>query len=126
MERELSGMRCEDFWLRGGRLYLLKNDWQVKTSDWTPGEDGKRLVEFSPIPGKGYVVDASFFFGEDWLKIRRDLDAAGYVRIFSDRRSFPRLCKLRDALVHFRKQYNWHVKESDVLSFVEGYDGYIQ
>lgn len=126
VERELSGMRCEDFWLRGGRLYLLKNDWQTKASDWTLGADGKRHITYSPIPGKGYVVDESFFFGEDWLKIRRELDAKGYVRIFSDRKSFPQLCKLRDALVHFRKQYNWHLDENEALSFVEGYDGRIQ
>lgn len=126
MERELSGMRCENFWLRRGRLYLLKNDWQVKSSDVTRGDDGKGHWNCTPIPGKGYVVDESFFFGSDWKEIKRKLNAEGYVRIFSDKMSFPQLCKLRDALVHFKKQYNWHVWETDVLSFVEGYDGRIQ
>lgn len=126
MERELSGMRCEDFWLRHGRLYLLDNDWQVKRSDATRGNDGKDYWSYTPIPGKGYVVDESFFFGSDWQEIKRELNAKGYVRIFSDKMSFPQLCKLRDALVHFKKQYNWHVRETDVLSFVEGYDGRIQ
>lgn len=126
MERELSGMRCEDFWLRHGRLYLLKNDWQVKKSDATRGDDGRDHWSYAPIPGKGYVVDESFFFGSDWQEIKRKLNAEGYVRIFSDKMSFPQLCKLRDALVHFKKQYNWHVRETDVLLFMEGYDGRIQ
>lgn len=126
MERELSGMRCEDFWLRHGRLYLLNNNWQVKRSDATRGDDGKDHWSYTPIPGKGYVVDESFFFGSDWQEIKRELNAEGYVRIFSDKMSFPQLCKLRDALVHFKKQYNWYVRETDVLSFVEGYDGRIQ
>lgn len=126
MERELSGMRCEDFWLRHGRLYLLKNDWQVKKSDATRGDDERDHWSYTPIPGKGYVVDESFFFGSDWQEIKRELNAEGYVRIFSDKMSFPQLCKLRDALVHFKKQYNWHVRETDVLLFMEGYDGRIQ
>ena len=125
-EREVEGLRCEDFWLHKGRLYLFNNRWQVKCSDPIPGNDGKRRWEYSLIKGKGYVVGESFFFGQDWLKIKDQMGANGHVRIFTDRSSFPQLCELRDALIHFKKMYNWHIAEEDVLTFVEGYDGRVQ
>ena len=125
-EREVEGLRCENFWLVKGRLYLLKNRWQVKETESRIGENGKLYWEYRPFPGKGYVVDETFFDGHDWQEIKRKIDSRGYVRIFSDRRSFPQLCELRDALIHFRKMYNWHIAETDVLTFVEGYDGRVQ
>ena len=125
-EREVEGLRCEDFWLHKGRLYLFNNRWQVKRSDPITGNDGKRHWEYSLIKGKGYVVGEAFFFGQDWLKIKNEMGANGYVRIFTDRSSFPQLCELRDALIYFKKMYNWHIAEEDVLTFVEGYDGRVQ
>ena len=126
VERELQNLQNEDFWLRNGRLYLLKNRWQVKESELRRDDNGKRYWEYRLIPGKGYVIGESFFDGQDWREIKRKIDSKGYVRIYSDRKSFPQLCELRDALIHFRKMYNWHIAEEDVLTFVEGYDGRVQ
>ena len=126
VERELQNLQNEDLWLRNGRLYLLKNRWQVKESEFQRGDDGKRHWEYRLISGKGYVIGESFFDGQDWREIKKKIDSKGYVRIYSDRKSFPQLCELRDALIHFRKMYNWHIAETDVLTFVEGYDGRVQ
>ena len=125
-EREIAGLQHEDFWLRNGRLYLLKNSRQCKWEELPRDATGKLHWNCTIIPGSGYRVDESFFNGHDWQQIKSGLDSQGYVRIFSDKVSFPQLCELRDALIHFRKMYNWHIRESDVLSFVEGYDGKVQ
>ena len=125
-EREISGLKCEDFWLRRGKLYLLKNAAQCKCKTEPRSEGGKAHWTYTIIPGSGYRVDESFFRSPDWQGIKEGLGTQGYVRIFVDKESFPQLCELRDALVYFHKQYNWHVQEADVLSFVEGYDGRIQ
>ena len=125
-EREIAGLQSEDFWLRNGRLYLLKNSSQCKCEELPRDALGKRRWDYKIIRGSGYRVDESFFNGNDWQQIKSSLDSKGYVRIYSDKNSFPQLCELRDALIHFRKMYNWHVHESDVLSFVEGYDGRVQ
>lgn len=125
-EREISGLQSVDFWLREGRLYLLKNRSQCACEELPRDETGRHRWNYSIISGTGYRVDESFFNGYDWQQIKSGLGAQGYVRIYSDKRSFPQLCELRDALIHFRKMYNWHIHESDVLSFVEGYDGRVQ
>lgn len=125
-EREISGLTCEDFWLRKGRLYLLRNRRQCTCETLRDSLGKPRQWNFSVVLGTGYRVDESFFNGDDWNQIKRDLNTQGYVRIYSDRESFPQLCELRDALIHYHKQYNWHIRETDVLSFVEGYDGRIQ
>ncbi|MBR4653312.1 MAG: hypothetical protein IKO72_08120 [Kiritimatiellae bacterium] len=125
-EREIAGLQNEDFWLRNGRLYLLKNRNQCKCEEIPRDALGKRRWDYTIIRGSGYRVDESFFNGYDWQQIKSSLDSKGYVRIYSDKNSFPQLCELRDALIHFRKMYNWHIYESDVLSFVEGYDGRVQ
>ncbi len=125
-EREISGLVCEDFWLRNGRLYLLRNSNQCRCEERPQDVSGKRHWDYTPIAGAGYCVDESFFNGTDWRRIKNGLSEQGYVRIYSDAKSFPQLCELRDALVYFRKMYNWHIHEGDVLSFVEGYDGRVQ
>ena len=125
-EREISGLKCEDFWLRRGRLYLLKNAAQCKCKTEPRSEGGKAHWTYTIIPGSGYRVDESFFRGLDWQGIKEGLGTQGFIRIYSDRESFPQLCELRDALIYYHKQYNWHVHETDALSFVEGYDGRIQ
>ena len=125
-EREIAGLQSVDFWLRKGRLYLLKNNRQCKCEELPRDASGKLRWDYTTIVGTGYRVDESFFNGHDWQQIKSGLDSHGYVRIWSDKVSFPQLCELRDALIHFRKMYNWHVHESDVLSFVEGYDGRVQ
>ena len=125
-EREIRGLTCVDFWLRNGRLYLLKNNRQCKCDELPRDNSGRRRWDYTIIPGSGYRVDESFFKGGDWRQIRSELDSHGYARIYSDKDSFPQLCELRDALIYFHKQYNWHVWEPDVLSFVEGYDGRVQ
>ena len=71
-------------------------------------------------------MDETFFNGYDWQHLRNDLGPRSYLRIYSDRESFPQLCELRDALIRHHKQYNWHIREKEVLSFVAGYDGRIQ
>ena len=125
-EREVSGLRCEDFWLRKGRLYLLRNRQQCKCEMLRDSSGKPHQWNFTVILGTGYRVDESFFNGLDWNQIKSGLNTHGYVRIYSDRESFPQLCELRDALIHYHKQYNWHIHEKEVLSFVEGYDGRIQ
>lgn len=125
-EREISGLQCVDFWLRRGRLYLLKNRDQCNCEELPRDSMGRRRWNYSIISGAGYKVDESFFNGYDWRQIKSGLDSQGYVRIYADRQSYPQLCELRDALIHFRKMYNWHINESDELSFVEGYDGRVQ
>ena len=125
-EREVSGLKCEDFWLRKGRLYLLRNRQQCKCETLRDSSGNPQQWNYTVILGTGYRVDESFFNGYDWNQIKSELNTQGYVRIYSDRESFQQLCELRDALIHYRKQYNWHIRETDVLSFVEGYDGRIQ
>ena len=124
MEREIPGLRCVDFWLRDGRLYILRNTWQVTHKEYVRG--GKTCWDFAIVPGKGYRVDEAFFDGRDWQEVKSGIGANSYVRIYADRQSFPELCELRDALVHFRKMYNWHICETEKLSFVEGYDGRVE
>ena len=126
VERELQNLHSEDFWLRNGKLYLLKNRRQVNVTETAVGNDGRRHWDYTLIRGSGYTVGESFFDGLDWQNIKKNMDSRRYVRIYSDKESFPQLCELRDALIHFKKMYNWHVWEEDVLSFVEGYDGRIQ
>lgn len=125
-EREISGLTCETLWLRKGQLYLLKNNRQCKCEELSRDDAGKLRWNYTIIPGSGYRVGESFFKGNDWQQIKSGLGAQSYVRIFSDTKSFPQLCELRDALIYFHKQYNWHVHETDVLSFIEGYDGRVQ
>ena len=125
-EREIAGLQSVDFWLRKGRLYLLNNSRQCRYEELPRDASGRRRCDVTTIAGTGYRVDESFFNGHEWQQIKSSLDSKSYVRIYSDKNSFPQLCELRDALIHFRKMYNWHIHESDVLSFVEGYDGRIQ
>ena len=125
-EREISGLTCETIWLRKGKLYLLKNPRQCKCEELPRDAAGKMHWNYTIISGTGYDVDEAFFKSVDWNGIKKDLDSTGFVRVFSDKASFPQLCELRDALIYFRKNYNWHVHEMDVLPFVEGYDGRIQ
>ena len=125
-EREISGLACETLWLRKGRLYLLKNSRQCKCEELPRDDAGRLRWNYTIVHGSGYRVDELFFKGSDWQLIKSGLGVKSYVRIFSDRGSFPQLCELRDALIYFHKQYNWHVHDGDVLSFVEGYDGRVQ
>ncbi len=128
LERELTGLHSEDLWLRHGRLYLI--DWAERSQRQVRIDEQRTpagiACDVTTIPGRGYQVDASFFHSEDWSNMKSKLDGTGFARIYCDEESFPQLCELRDALIYFGKMYNWHIRNEDVLHFVEGYDGRVQ
>lgn len=128
LERELEGLHSVDLWLRHGRLHLI--DWnstsprQVRIEK--RGSSPNISWDVSLVPLAGSELTEEYFEGRRWKEILRQLDASGYARIFSDEESFPQLCELRDAFIHFRKRYNWHIRDDDTLHFVQGYDGRVQ
>ncbi len=124
LEREMSHLHSIDLWLRHGRLHIIdhsgRNQRQVKKLGKERGWD------CVIVPGAGYKVDESFFFGDDWTMVTNQLNESGFARIYCDAESFPELCELRDALIYFGKMYNWYIRNEDTIHFVEGYDGKVQ
>ena len=124
IERELPGLRPVNLWLRDGRLYLLDNNSQVRARETQ--RDGERCRVCSIIPGTGYRVDEDFMQGSVWQNLYGRIRGNVYARIYSDAKSFPQLCKLRDQFASSRKMYNWYPLEDTELVFVAGYDGKVQ
>lgn len=124
VERELPGLRTVDIWLRDGSLYLLDNKNQVMVREMRRG--GKQCSSYSIISGSGYRVDEDFMQGGVWRSIYDRIRGNAYARIYSDAKSFPQLCRIRDRLASSRKMYNWYPSQETELVFVEGYDGKVQ
>lgn len=130
LEREIANLHSVDLWLRHGRLYLIDFYNQYNTPKQviivTHGSSPNITWDVSLLHETGWELSEEFYEGREWREILRQLDASGYARIFSDEDSFPQLCELRDAFIHFRKRYNWHIRDDDTLHFVQGYDGRVQ
>lgn len=124
IERELPGLRPVNLWLSDGRLYLLDNENQVMARETRRG--GERCLVCTMIRGTGYRVDEDFMQGGIWQNLYGRVGGNSYARIYSDAKSFPQLCKLRDQFASARKMYNWYPSEETELVFVAGYDGKVQ
>ena len=124
VERELSGYRSLDVWIRKGRLYCLWDSRHVECIE-SEGWSGK-CWDYHVRPSSGYLLDDDFLESTDYRLLLERMTATTFLRIYSDTDSFAQLCKLRDDLIRRRKMYNWHVADDAVLHFVEGYDGKVQ
>ena len=125
-ERAVSGLRPINVWLHERRLYMMDDKNCVSESEATDS-CGRKTWDCRLIKGNGVVVDEDFFCtGRAWTDLRNGLGPTRYVRIFVDTVSFDELCLLRDALISRGSMYNWIVHESDIIRFVEGYDGRVQ
>lgn len=124
VERELSGYKSLDVWIRNGRMYCLGNDSQVycKITDGVRG----REWDYSIRPGAGFLLDDAFYHSSDYRQLMDLISGKIFMRIYCDTASFAQLCNLRDDLIRHRKMYNWHICEDQVMHFVEGYDGRVQ
>lgn len=120
IERELPGLQNVTLWLHDGMLYQIDDERQVRISE------GERMWSCSIIHGSGHRVDAEFLKGNTWQDIKDCGRTRGYVRIYSDAKSFPQLCMMRDDLVASREMYNWHLHEGTEIIFVSKYDGKVQ
>lgn len=124
VERELSGYKTLDVWIRNGKLYDIANDSHV-TRVTKDGINGLEM-DVKIKPGAGFYIDKAFINSHEYLQLIDMLKDKVYMRIFCDATSFTQLCELRDDLIRRRKMYNWHVHEQQELHFVEGYDGRVQ
>ena len=125
-EREVQGLSIVNVWLHERRLYLMDDRSCVSETE-TMDVSGRKVWECRLIKGHGVAVDDDFFrSGKEWRELMSKLGPFRYVRIFVDTVSFDELCLLRDALINRGSMYNWKVHESDVIQFVEGYDGRVQ
>lgn len=125
VERTLPNLRTIDVWIHRHRLYLMSDSRDVSFKDASDGE--RRKWECRIVPGGGVRLDEVFFErSEQWRKLKAWFGERSYVRIYSDTESFDELCLLRDALIHNKSMYNWHIHEEDTIKFVEGYDGNVE
>lgn len=125
IERTLPNLRPVDVWIHRHRLYVFDNPSDVSRKETSLG--GERRWECRIVPGGGVLLDEDFFEdSEQWRKLQARFGDRAYVRIYCDTGSFDELCLLRDALIHKKSMYNWHILEGDVIYFVEGYDGRVE
>ena len=124
VERELSGYRSLDVWIRKGRLYCLKDPRHVECFE-SDGWSGKSW-DYHVRPSSGFLLDDDFLETTEYRLLLERMTPTTFLRIYSDMDSFAQLCRLRDDLIRHRKMYNWYVAEGEVLHFVEGYDGKVQ
>ena len=125
IERELPDLKNVSLWLHAGMLYIIDDNSHVKWSD-ERFRDGKKSMVCSLVEGAGYVMDEHFTQDGIWRNICSRIDGRCYARIYSDTKSFPQLCRLRDSLASSRKMYNWHLVEEKEIVFVARYDGKVQ
>lgn len=126
-EREIEGLTQIDVWLHRRRLYLLDDQRDVRQEETGVSDTGKKTWTCTLIDGRGVLLNDDFFQrGSVWPQLEKMFNAKTCVRIFVDTVSFEELCLFRDALISRKSKYNWIIQESNVISFVEGYDGRVQ
>lgn len=125
-EREIKGLRLIDVWLHERRLYLISDPKSVRMVE-TGQRGGKKSWDCLLVEGHGTLLDEDFFLtGSVWRRLEQEFDTRSFVRIFTDTVSFNELCLFRDALISRNSKYNWIINESEIIHFVEGYDGRVQ
>ena len=123
-ERSLPGLSAFDIWLRDGLLYQMNNEEQVRCDRNGFGE--ATTWDYHCIPGKGYRMDEAFLNGPGFQNVVDHAGRTAFFRIWTDSRSFPELCLLRDELIRRGFKYNWQVTDLETLHFVVGSDTTVQ
>ena len=124
LERSRTGWHPIDVWLRNGKFHERLNSEQVSCVEKGFGAD--KEWHYQCIPGRGVLLDDRFLQSPLYRTFLDKIRGQTFVRIFSDKESFPALCRIRDDLVRRGYSYNWYHDESPILVFSVGSDDKIQ